>query len=74
MLEQAMMLPIEDRVQLASGLLASLDADPIDEAEVERRWSAETHRRAADLTSGEATPVGWDHVLTTIDERRPYRT
>jgi putative addiction module component (TIGR02574 family) len=70
LLEQAMMLPVEDRALLASGLLASLDADDIEDAEVERLWSVETERRAADLASGEATTVTWDQVLARIDERR----
>ena len=70
LLEQAMMLPVEDRAQLAFGLLASLDGDSVDPAEVDRLWSTETTRRAAELASGDAKPVDWDHVLTSIDERR----
>jgi putative addiction module component (TIGR02574 family) len=70
LLEQAMMLPLEDRVQLASGLLASLDAEEIDGGEVDLLWSIETERRAADLAVGGATPMTWDHVLAQIDERR----
>jgi hypothetical protein len=42
LLEQAVLLPVEERALLASGLLASLDADDIDESEVERLWSVET--------------------------------
>ena len=70
LLEQAMMLPVEDRVQLASGLLASLDATDIDEGEVNRLWSLETERRVANLASGGASPVTWDHALAQLDERR----
>ena len=70
LLEQAMMLPVEDRALLASGLLASLDADDIDEPEVDQLWSAETDRRAAELASGESKPVTWEHMLARIDKRR----
>ena len=56
---------------LASGLLASLDSDVLDEAEVERLWSAETERRAAQLESGDAELVTWEQLLQRIDERRP---
>ena len=55
---------------LASGLLASLDSEALDEAEVERLWSAETERRAAQLESGDAELVTWDQLVQRIDERR----
>ena len=55
---------------LASGLLASLDSETLDEAEVERLWSAETERRAAQLESGDAELVTWDQLVQRIDERR----
>lgn len=70
LLEQALTLPAEDRVLLASGLLASLDSEALDEAEVERLWSAETERRAAQLESGDAELVTWDQLVERIDERR----
>jgi hypothetical protein len=38
LLKQALTLSAEDRAKLASGLLASLDADRAEEAEVERLW------------------------------------
>ena len=71
LLEQALTLPVEDRALLASGLLASLDSESLDEAEVERLWSAETERRATQLESGEAEFVTWEHLVLRIDERRP---
>jgi putative addiction module component (TIGR02574 family) len=70
LLEQALTLPAQDRAMLASGLLASLDAVELDEEEVDRLWSAETERRAAELDSGEADLVTWEHVLQRVDERR----
>ena len=55
---------------LASGLLASLDADQLDGDEVDRLWSAETERRAEGLESGDADVVTWEQVLQRVDERR----
>ena len=70
LLEQALTLPVEDRALLASGLLASLDSDSVDDVEVDRLWSVETDRRATLLDSGEAGLVTWDHLVARIDERR----
>jgi putative addiction module component (TIGR02574 family) len=70
LLEQALTLPAQDRAMLASGLLASLDADQLDEDEVDQLWSAETERRAAGLDSGDADVVTWEQVLQRVDERR----
>ena len=64
-----MLLSVEERAILASGLLASLDADDLDDAEVEPLWSLETQRRAGELTSGDVTPVSWEHVVARIVER-----
>ena len=70
LLEQALTLPVQDRALLASGLLASLDSESLDEAEVECLWSAETERRATLLASGDAELVTWEHLVSRIDERR----
>jgi len=70
LLEQALTLPVEERALLASGLLASLDSDSVDDVEVDRLWSAETERRAALLASGEAGLVTWEHLVARIDEHR----
>lgn len=70
LLEQALTLPLEDRALLASGLLASLDSESVEDAEVDQLWSAETERRATLLDSGEARLVMWEHLVSRIDERR----
>ena len=64
-------LPVpHDRARLASDLLASLDSDIVDTAEIDRLWSTETQRRAAMLDSGEAHTVSWDEVEQRFAERR----
>ena len=70
LLEQALTLPVEDRALLASGLLASLDSDSVEDADVDRLWSTETERRATLLGSGEAELATWEHLVSRIDERR----
>lgn len=74
LLEEALTLPAEERAMLASGLLASLDDEVADEEEVDGWWSAETERRAAQLESGEARTVTWEHVRQRVEERRAHRT
>jgi hypothetical protein len=70
LLKQALALSLEDRAKLASGLLASLDDERADEAEVERLWSEETERRAAQIASGEAELTTWDHLTKRVDKLR----
>lgn len=72
-LAAALALPTHDRARLASDLLASLDSDIVDTAEIDRLWSTETQRRAAMLDSGEARTVSWDEVEQRFAERRAQR-
>jgi len=74
LLEKAMLLPAADRALLASGLLASLDAQDADEATVDRAWSNETDRRARMLEIGAAHPVTWDDLSERVDALRSPRT
>ena len=74
LLEEALGLPANDRVMLASGLLASLDSETVDDDEIERLWSIETERRAAMLESGEARTFTRDEVLAGLAELRTNRT
>ena len=69
-----MLLPAADRALLASGLLASLDAEGADEATVDRAWSNETDRRARMLETGEEHPVSWDDLTERVDAVRSPRT
>jgi putative addiction module component (TIGR02574 family) len=72
LLEQALTLSAADRARLASGLLASLDDDAgVDAAEVERLWSEEAERRAAQVTSDEVSLTTWEHVTERIEQLRP---
>jgi putative addiction module component (TIGR02574 family) len=71
--DEALALSTQDRARLASDLLASLDSDSVDAAEIDRVWSIETQRRAAMLDSGDAGTVSWDEVEQRFAERRTQR-
>jgi hypothetical protein len=74
LLEDALGLPADERVMVASGLLASLDSEAADDEEIERLWSIETERRAAMLESGEARTFTRGEVLAGLAELRANRT
>jgi len=65
--EDAMALPLDDRVELARELLASLDG-PAD-ADSQQAWDIELCRRINNLRSGNATLLEPDEVLARIRER-----
>lgn len=74
LLAEALELPADERIMVASSLLASLDGDAIDESELDRLWAAETERRAALLESGEARTYSRDEVFAGLAELRASRT
>lgn len=74
LLEQALELSPTDRAELAAGLLASLDGDFADGAEVERLWTEETERRASQIASGEVRLTTWEHMAGRADRLRSAPT
>lgn len=72
--DEVLALPAQDRARIASDLLASLDDEHVDEAEIDRLWSIETERRAAMLDSGEASTLTWDEIQQRFAERRAQRS
>lgn len=68
----ALTLPVDQRVQVAHALLASLD-DPADPAEVHEAWTAEITSRVEDITSGRVTTIPHDEVKRQLAERRAAR-
>lgn len=74
LLAEALGLPADERVMVASGLLASLDSEVADDDEIDRLWSIETERRAAMLEAGEARTFTRDEVLEGLAELRANRT
>jgi putative addiction module component (TIGR02574 family) len=64
--DEARMLGPEERSQLALALLDSVEGDAIDEAEVERAWIVEAHKRLEALANGSMIAVSWDEAKTRI--------
>lgn len=63
LLREALTLSIYERANLAAELLASLDADAIDDpTEVEAAWASEIERRAHRTVAGESQGVAWNDV------------
>jgi putative addiction module component (TIGR02574 family) len=63
LLEDALRLRPEDRVQLAEKLLASLDDV---EPDVEQAWAAEVARRAAEARSSSTDEEDWRSALADV--------
>jgi putative addiction module component (TIGR02574 family) len=57
-------LPTDERADLATALLASLEADGEDDpADVERAWGAEVRRRLAEYDAGRSVGIPADEVF-----------
>ncbi len=68
----ALTLPVDQRAQVASALLASLD-DPADSAEIHRDWTSEIGSRVDDIVNGEAELIPGEQVFAELAERRAAR-
>ena len=66
-LKQASELKEEERAELASLLIESLD-EPA-EVGVEAAWAVEIERRMADLDAGSAKTLPWDEVREKLHGR-----
>jgi putative addiction module component (TIGR02574 family) len=67
LLKQALELKVEERAELASLLIESLD-EPAEEG-VEAAWALEIERRMADLDSGSSKTLPWDEVREKLHGR-----
>jgi putative addiction module component (TIGR02574 family) len=65
LLEDALKLDVKERAELASVLLASLDADAEEDAEA--AWAAEIEERAARARSGEDPGKPWAEVRQHLE-------
>jgi putative addiction module component (TIGR02574 family) len=60
LLQKAMTLPLEDRAELASSLIDSLDETVDEDAEV--AWQQEVVRRMDEIRSGKVKTIPWREV------------
>ena len=68
LLSEALLLPLDERAQLAEDLIASLDGEP--DRDVEAVWAAEIERRASRALAGGSEGRPWREVLTRLDPER----
>ncbi len=69
LLKRALALAPEERAELASSLLESLDASEDDPKTVQAAWDEEIARRIEDLDSGKVELVPWEEVQTRISSK-----
>jgi putative addiction module component (TIGR02574 family) len=74
LLLEALKLSPEERADVAAELLASLDDEPVAEADdVERAWGAEIERRARRVLAGGSPGISWVRVQQDVRERLAKR-
>jgi putative addiction module component (TIGR02574 family) len=66
-LQSALNLPPDDRVEIAESLILSLDEKRA--AEIESAWAEEIKRRLESIDKGEAQLVPWDDMIRSMRER-----
>jgi putative addiction module component (TIGR02574 family) len=66
-LQTALTLPPDDRVEIAESLILSLDEDIA--AEIETAWNEEIRRRIESIDKGEAKMIPWDDAIRSMRER-----
>jgi len=65
LLEDALSLPEDARVDIAAALLESVEHEPVDE-DADAAWSAEAKRRLEEVRSGAVKPVPWEEAEKQI--------
>jgi putative addiction module component (TIGR02574 family) len=65
LLQAALSLPEDVRVELAEALLESLDHEPSDD-DTHAAWSSEAKRRLEEVRSGDVTAVPWEEAERRI--------
>jgi putative addiction module component (TIGR02574 family) len=62
-----MELPLPERAELATDLLASFDGEP--DSEVEKAWAVEVERRAREALADPDDDIAWETVRAELDAR-----
>jgi len=66
-LQTALMLPPDDRVEIAEWLIQSLDEESA--ADIEAAWAEEIKRRIESIDKCEVQLIPWDEALNSMRER-----
>jgi putative addiction module component (TIGR02574 family) len=73
LLREALALPLDDRANVATELLASLDDSSEDPAAVQAAWAKEIERRGRRVLSGESAGEPWEDVRDRVARRLKQR-
>jgi hypothetical protein len=71
LLDEALRLPMAERAKLTAELLASMDGEPDDDAEVV--WAAEIERRATRALRGESKGRDAEKVFAEIEAKLRHK-
>jgi len=71
LIEQVLRLPVDERAEIASEILASLDGEG--ESGVDAAWAVEIERRAERVLSGESQGEDWEDVRKRIEREIFHR-
>ena len=66
LIEQAILLPVEDRALVVDSLLRSLNQP---ESEIDKKWLSVARKRLEELRSGSTVPVQGDTVFENVWKR-----
>jgi putative addiction module component (TIGR02574 family) len=66
-LQTALSLPADDRVEIAESLLVSIDEERA--AEIEAAWADVIRRRIEEIDNGQAHMIPWDETIRSMRER-----
>jgi putative addiction module component (TIGR02574 family) len=66
-LQSALGLPADERVDIAESLMLSVDEEK--GAEIDAAWAAEIKRRIESIDKGEVQLIPWDEALRSMRER-----
>ena len=62
LLREALTLPASERADVAAELLASLEDEETDPADIEAAWAIEIEKRARRVLGGESAGIPWEEV------------
>jgi putative addiction module component (TIGR02574 family) len=66
LIEEALSLPVEERVMIADSLLRSLN---MQNADIDAKWAEVAKRRLQELRSGKVKPIPGEEVFSEVNKR-----
>jgi putative addiction module component (TIGR02574 family) len=66
LIDEALSLPVEERLRIASSLLESLN---MPNPAIDKKWAEVAKRRLGELRSGKVKPISGDEVFDRVHKR-----